>query len=130
MIYFTLNLKLTNKVNLNLIAKLPYNFKDSAGGQDSGGSDAEAGGNANSLDRKHTSTASFDQYRRKHAAIAASSSNSGDSSSLTRRGKFNLRIVLEHANSERSIRHTTLYFSERLIRKPSNLLSFTNFKAP
>ena len=116
-----INLKLTNKVNLNLIAKLPYNFKDSAGGQDSGGSDAEAGGNANSLDRKHTSTASFDQYRRKHAAIAASSSNSGDSSSLTRRGKFNLRIVLEHAN------YTTLYFSERLIRKPSNLLSFINF---
>ena len=49
----------------------------------------EGGGNANSLDRKHTSTASFDQYRRKHAAAMATSSNSGDSSSLIRRGKKN-----------------------------------------
>lgn len=63
-------------------------FKESAGGQDSGGSDVEGGGNANSLDRKHTSTASFDQYRRKHTAVGASSSNAGDSSSLTRRGNF------------------------------------------
>merc|ERR1719328_217873 len=30
--------------------------KESSGGQDSGGSDMEGGGNANSLDRKHTST--------------------------------------------------------------------------
>ena len=62
------------------------NFKDTVGGQDSGGSDMEGGGNANSLDRKHTSTASFDQYRRKHAATTVSSTNSGDSNSLIRRG--------------------------------------------
>ena len=63
-------------------------YQEPIGGHDSGGSDAEGGGNAsNSLDRKHTSTASFEQYRRKHGSVTATSSNSGDSSLLARRGK-------------------------------------------
>ena len=49
------------------------------------GSDAEST-TSNSLDRK-TSTSSFDQYRKKHAASLAS----GDSNSLTRRGSAERR---------------------------------------
>ena len=49
------------------------------------GSDAEST-TSNSLDRK-TSTASFDQYRKKHASSIAS----GDSNSLTRRGSAERR---------------------------------------